>query len=173
MTIDESKSQFTEIYKREHNVLFRFCLFRVSEREKALDITQEAFTKLWLQMAKGKPMENSRAFLYIVARHLIIDWYKKIKTRSLESLTNKDGVEFDAVDENSFPAIETSSDAGRIIAMINKMDLKYRDIIYLRFVEDLPPRDIAKMLKLNTNVVSIRITRGLEMLRKSLGINKE
>ncbi|MHB1330894.1 MAG: RNA polymerase sigma factor [Minisyncoccota bacterium] len=173
MTIDEAKNEFTNIYKKEHNVLFRFCYFRVSDREKALEITQEAFTKLWVQMASGKTMENSKAFVYTVARHLIIDWYKKIKTRSLESLAKEDGVELDQADENSFSDIETSSDAKRIIAMMSKMNQKYRDVIYLRFIEDLPPRDIAKTLKLNANVVSIRITRGLEILRKSLGINNE
>ena len=173
MSINDRKKEFTSIYQTEHDALFRFCLFRVSDREKALDITQESFVKLWSQMLKDGELENGRAFLFVVARHLIIDWYRKVKPLSLDfSPTDELDKGFDPADETSTTSIETSSDAGRVISMIKKLPPQYRDAVYLRFVEDLPPRDIAQILKLDTGVVSVRITRGIQELRRMLGINK-
>lgn len=173
MSINDRKKDFTLIYEAEHDALFRFCLFRVSDREKALDITQESFARLWIQMLGNKgEMESSRAFLFTVARHLIVDWYRKKKTLSLDaSYTSESEDVWEPADERGASEIEASSDAKRVTTMISKLPPQYRDVVYLRFVEDLPPRDIAQILRLSTGVVSVRITRGIQELRRMLGIN--
>lgn len=167
MSSEHSKKYFTEVYNRENDALFRFCLLRVSDREKAIDLVQESFTRLWVSVSTGKSVENPRAFLFVVARNLIIDWYRKIKSFSLESLSEEGefGVKFEAMDENAHGNIETNSDAKRALAMMNHLDPQHKEVIYLRFVEGLPPKDIAEILKLNANTVSVRITRGMEVLR--------
>lgn len=176
MTIDDDKKRFTDIYNRESDSLFRFCLFRVSDREKALELTQEAFTRLWSSISSAtsaKRVENPRALLYVMARHLIIDWYRRVKSVSLESLSTEDGdKEFDLLDERVGLEIETNAEVGRVLSMLDALDPKYREVIYFRYVEDLPPKDIAEILELNTNIVSVRLTRGMEALRKLMGIPK-
>ncbi len=172
MYINDRKKDFTLIYEAEHDAVFRFCFFRVSDREKALDLTQESFVKLWKHMLENTKVDNPKAFLFVVARHLIIDWYRKKKTLSLDFYnSNELGKGFDVADESGASEIETSSDAKRVTSMISKLPPQYRDAVYLRFVEDLPPRDIAQILKLSTGVVSVRITRGIQELRRMLGIN--
>ena len=171
MSIDDDKKRFTDIYNRESDSLFRFCLLRVSDREKALDLTQEAFNRLWSSMVIGKTIENPRALLYRVARNLIIDWYRKTKSLSLESLLGEgEDREFDPPDERATLEIEINADSRRALSVLDKLELGYREVIYLRYVEDLSPKDIAEVLGLNANTVSIRITRGLAALRKLIGI---
>ncbi|MDO8569440.1 MAG: RNA polymerase sigma factor [bacterium] len=173
MTIDDDKKRFTDIYNQESDALFRFCLFRVSDREKALELTQETFTRLWSSISSSKRVENPRALLYVVARHLIIDWYRRVKPVSLESLATENGnKEFDLQDEKATMDIEISADAGRVLRMLDNLESQYREVIYFRYVEDLAPRDIAKILELNANTVSVRLTRGIEALRKLMGIPK-
>jgi RNA polymerase sigma-70 factor (ECF subfamily) len=53
-------------------------------------------------------------------------------------------------------------------AAIDGMDETYRDVLLLRFTEDLPPREIAKILALSENVVSVRLHRGIKHLREKL-----
>ena len=177
MSIDDDKKRFTEIYNQESDPLFRFCLLRVSDRERAMDITQEAFTRLWNSISIGKEVENPRALLFVIARHLIIDWYRRIKSVSLESLSSGDGDrEFDAPDLRATIEIELSADAKRAYSMLENLEPQYREVIYFRYVEDLPPKEIGEILKLNANTVSVRLTRGMEALRKLMGIremNKE
>lgn len=172
MSTDDQK-RFTDIYNQESDALFRFCVLRVSDREKALDLTQEAFTRLWGYISRGKLVENPRALLYKVARNLIIDWYRRIKSVSLESLTNDDDREFDPQDEKATLDIEIGADAKHVLSMLDHLGPLYREVIYFRYVEDLSPKDIAEILGLNANIVSIRITRGMEELRKLMGIQKD
>ena len=47
------------------------------------------------------------------------------------------------------------------------MGEKYRDILLMRYVDDLPVGDIATALELSENVVSVRIHRGIKQLRNS------
>lgn len=172
MTAEPIRKQFTALYEKENDALFRFCYWRVTNRELALELAQEAFTRLWGKMVEGAPMENPRAFLYVVTRHLIIDWYRKGKTSSLEALTDEDERAFDPMDEQAHAQVEEGSEARRVAGKINDLDEQYRDVIYLRFVEGLPPREISKILKISTNAVSVRITRGLEELRIISGVDK-
>ncbi|MDE2188782.1 MAG: RNA polymerase sigma factor, partial [Patescibacteria group bacterium] len=85
-----SKKTFTAAYEDESDAIFRFCLLRVSDRDQALDLTQETFVRLWQSLTLGHEMTNMRAFLFTVAHRLIIDWYRKKKSVSLENLSSGD-----------------------------------------------------------------------------------
>lgn len=166
------KKEFTALYERENDALFRFCLWRVNNRERALEMTQETFARLWSKMALGVTIEQPRAFIYTVMRNMIIDWYKRSKPRSLEALSEESEIPYEPRDEQALIEMERSPDAKRALAMIDELDDQYREAIYLSFVEDLRPREIAEILKITPNAVSIRITRGLEVLRLLTGIDK-
>jgi len=172
MSIEALKRKFTEIYNQESDAIFRFCLIRVSDREKALDLTQETFTKLWNHMIAKKEITNQKAFLFTIARNQIIDWYKKTKSISLESLGDEEGNPLEVEDEKSFKRIELNADINRALLLIESLSPQYREVVYLRFVEGFTPKEIAEVLGLSSNAVSIRLTRGVEALRKLLGIKK-
>jgi RNA polymerase sigma-70 factor, ECF subfamily len=173
MSGEPIKDQFTSFYEKESDALFRFCYWRVTNRELALELAQESFARLWAKMAEGAQMDNQRAFLYVVARHLIIDWYRKGKSGSLEALSEEGERPFEPMDQNAHIDIEVGSEARRVAEKINDLPEQYRDVVYMRFVEDLRPREISQILKISTNAVSVRITRGLEELRRISGIDKK
>ncbi len=173
MSIEALKKKFTDIYNQESDAIFRFCLIRVSDREKALDLTQETFVRLWNHMTSKKEITNQKAFLFTIARNLVIDWYKKTKSISLESLEDEEGNPLEVADENSFKQIEFDAEVKRAFLLINNLPPQYREVVYLRFVEDFTPSEIAEILGLSSNAVSIRLTRGVEALRKLLGIKDQ
>jgi len=172
MAIEIIKKDFISLYEGHNDALFRFCLWRVSDREIALELTQETFTRLWNRMVSGRKIENPRAFIYLVARRMIIDWYRKSKPRSLEALSEDDRLRFEPVDEGVVARMEMSRDAKQALEKIQELPEQYREVVYLSFVEDLPPREIAVRLNLTPNAVSIRLARGLEALRRLTGIEK-
>ena len=172
MAIEIIKKDFISLYEGHNDALFRFCLWRVSDRELAMELTQETFARLWSRMASGKIVENPRAFIYLVARRLIIDWYRKSKSRSLDALSGDERKRFEPADEGIAARMEMSRDGKRAIGMISQLEEQYREVVYLSFVEELAPREIAVMLNLTPNAVSIRLSRGLEALRKLTGIEK-
>ncbi len=157
------EEQFLEAYEEYADALLRHCLMRVRDRELAKDIVQEAYSKTWVYMSEGKEIEYLRAFLYRVANNLIIDWSRKKKSSSLETMMEDDG--FEPADENvkDFADVPAAREA---IKMLGELDEIYRTAITMRYLDEMSPREIADALGVTENVVSVRIHRGIEKLSK-------
>lgn len=168
------KKQFEKVYEAEIDSLFRYCAFRISSREQAMDIVQDVFIEFWQILNKDEKVQNSRAFLFAVLRNRIIDWYRKKKAVSLDLMleNNEDKQAFEPIDSKSEDDIILSAESKRVVEMINTLDANYQEVLYFRLVEDLQPEEIASLLKINANTVSVRITRGLAKLRDKLKIEK-
>ncbi|MEI6581192.1 MAG: RNA polymerase sigma factor [bacterium] len=160
---------FKKTYEEESDMIFRFCLVRVSNKDQALDITQETFLRLWKNLLEEKKILNTKAFLFTIAHNLIIDWYRKKKSVSLERMTNNEGDSYDLLDEKTTSSIEVGAEGRYLLSKISELNPTYKDPVYLRFVEDLSPQDIGQILNISTNAASVRINRGLEELRKKTG----
>src|SRR3989338_4735544 len=83
------QDEFLQAYEAYNDAIFRYCYFRVYDRERARELSQETFMKAWEYLSRtGKKIENLRAFLYKIATNLIIDnsRQKGKKTVSLDQL---------------------------------------------------------------------------------------
>lgn len=154
------EAQFTAAYNDYGDEIFRFCHYRVFDRERAKDLTQETFIKTWKQLADGVEIKNVRAWLYKVARNLVIDNSRKKTAASLEDMAEA-GFEPVAEKSNHHDII----DGGVAIELLQKLDPIYRDVLLLRFVHDFSPKEIAEQLQESQNVISVRINRGLKQLK--------
>lgn len=153
---------FDTCHEEYGDAIFRFCLAKTSRREVALDMTQEVFMRLWDEARGGKHIAHPRALAYTIARNLIIDFYRKKKTDSLDTLI-EGGLEF-----GESASAETKSAYQEALEAINSLPEQYREAVYLRYVEELPPREIANIIGESVNVISVRITRGMRALRSRL-----
>ena len=104
-----------------------------------------------------------------MARNLIIDERRKKKSESLDQMKELGFDIKDTHDEQE--KHEDAFDAKMVLEVINGLELKYREVIMLRYVEDMSVKDIAVILKDTENNVSVKIHRGLDKLRTLL--NKE
>ncbi|HEY4505053.1 MAG TPA: RNA polymerase sigma factor [Candidatus Paceibacterota bacterium] len=161
------EQEFKEMFETSSDAIFRHIYMRVHERELARDLTQDSFTRLWQAMREGKEIENMRAFLYRIAHNIVIDYYRKKKDESLDALTEQG---FDPVGEtaNAFMAGAEFAEFRRALLRIPD---NYRDAVTMRYVDEMFPEEIAGILGISPGAVSVRINRGVEMLRKELGIN--
>lgn len=153
-------------YDAYADAIFRYCRLKVSGNEVAQDITAETFTRFWQQLRLGKEIPNERALLYRIARNLVIDWYRKKKDQSLDTLTDA-GFEFP--NESHIDA-QMESEFKEAVAVIKTLDEPTKDALLLRFVEGLSPKDIAQITGESANVISVRITRGLAKVKGRLHI---
>ncbi len=163
MNVDEDKkhSEFLKAYDAYSDAIFRHCYFRVSDRERAQELTQDTFMRAWDSISKGNVVENMRAFLYRIANNLIIDEYKKKKTVSLDGL----------VEDGYQPKIEESNwndiiDAKQLVQCLDRVEEPYRTAVIMRYIDGFSPKEIAATCKESANVISVRITRGIEKLRQ-------
>jgi RNA polymerase sigma-70 factor (ECF subfamily) len=190
MQHDALQSEFLNAFDAYHDAIFRFCLFKVSNREVAQDLTQETFMRYWqtlltsldltsLDSFEGteiKPVDakaqatiqNERAYLYTIARNLIIDWYRKRKDASLDRIKDT-GVDFEGA---GAAEITDNASTEEILAVLKTLEDGDREVLLLRYVEGYGPQEIAKLLTESPNVVSVRIHRALKKLQEKLHIHE-
>lgn len=157
--------EFIKVYDETADQLFRHCFFKVSNRELALDIVQETFTRTWEYISSGKEVTNIKGFLFKVANNLIIDEYRKKKVISLEALQEQSG--FDAPTQDHKKTI-FNAEVDTVLAQIHKLDDKYKEVILMRYVNDFSPKEIASILGQSENAVSVRINRGIKKVQEML-----
>ena len=166
MGVEHTSEYFLTAYDSYADAIFRHCYFRVFSRERAQELTQDVFMRTWEYLAQGKSIENIRAFLYRVATNLIIDESRKKKDVSLGALQEKG---FDAPSSHNPARTHAMLDGKFAKEVLMKLDPMYRDVVLMRYMNDLTPKEIAQALGESENVVSVRIHRGLKQLREKLG----
>ncbi len=156
------EQEYAKTFDEYSDAIFRHCFFRVSHTEVARDITQDAFIKVWQYLILGGEILNMKAFLYKTANNLIIDYYRKKKSESLDTLC-EDG--FDPIGDTA-EQITDRAEVNQALAVLEKLPSDDRDILVMRYVDDLTIEEIADALDQTQNAVSVRIHRALEKAKK-------
>lgn len=162
----EINEEFLKKYDELADAIFRYCYLRLPIRDVAKDVTQETFAKTWEYITKGNSIQNIKAFLYRVANNCIIDELRKKKTFSLESLQEKG---FEQA-QSGHKDIENKVLINQFLGALDKLGPKYKDILVMRYVQDLNPNEIAEILDETENNVSVRIHRGMKKILEILKV---
>ncbi|MBI4426912.1 MAG: RNA polymerase sigma factor [Candidatus Magasanikbacteria bacterium] len=158
----KNEEEFLAIYDKYADAIFRFCYWRLFERELAKDVMQEAFLKAWEYLSSGRQVENLRAFVFKIARNLIIDNRRVKKEMSSVEEMAEIGQEVMAKDEQW----NLRLDLARVKCLLDELDEIYREAVALRYIEGLRPKEIAEILGESEDVVSVRIHRGLKKMKE-------
>lgn len=162
------ETEFLEAYEMYADAIFRYCKIQTSDHQLALDLAQDTFTKTWEYLSAGKKVDQIRPFLYKVATNLIIDYRRKKKSYSLDAMLEVETFDIkDSVDATE--RHETIFDATRARDALSTLDEKYRDVLTLRYIDDLSIKEIAEITGASENATSVKIHRGLEKLKTVLG----
>jgi RNA polymerase sigma-70 factor (ECF subfamily) len=156
----DAQEEFDALFHEYSDVIYRLCLFKTSNESVAHDLTQETFLRLWKSMSSDKDIEKPKQYIYQIARNLIVDYYKRHKTLSLELLEETG---FEPKSEGN--SQETLAEISILKDFIETLEQEFRDVLYLRFIEDMKVQDIAEILNISENLASVRISRGKEKLR--------
>ena len=151
------EDKFIKAFDAYADGIFRYCFFRVFNRELAKDLVQDTFMRAWEYASKGNKIENLKAFLYKIAHNLVVDESRKAKEYSLDALISQG---FDAPSEE-------------VLAVVSLLEEEYRDAVQMRHVEGFSPKEIAQITGESENVISVRIHRGLAKLRTLMSNQKK
>ncbi len=168
---DHEEERFLKAFEEYNDALFRHASLRISDRERAIDAVHDTFTKVWIYVKNGQTVESYRPFLYKVLNNLIIDTYRKQRESSLDALLEQEGVTegtFDDLSENTTEALAATIDGKQAFTLLETLPDVYREVLILRFVDELGPREISQLIEETENVVSVRIHRGLKLLREKM-----
>jgi RNA polymerase sigma factor (sigma-70 family) len=155
-----------------------FIRRRVSRVEDAEDILQECFYQFTRMDCLGKPVEQTAAWLYRVARNLIINRYKKKQEVQLPVVYDDDDEGADFLDEirdvvfgeETTPETEhlRSLVLAEIESAVNELPPEQREVFELTEYYDMPVKEIAKNTGVPVNTVLSRKHYAVVHLRKTL-----
>jgi len=148
--------------------LFRYLLYITGNRERAEDFFQETWIRVMERGHQYDGRSKFEAWLFSIARNMVIDWQRQKKPQSLDALTNpEDGapLEFAGDDPSPLHLVLSRESAENIQASLEKIPAVYREVLLLRFQEDMGLVEIATILSAPISTVKSRLYRGLEDLR--------
>jgi RNA polymerase sigma-70 factor (ECF subfamily) len=162
MSTEDTIQWFERLYDEYGDAIFRHLYLRLGDRDRAKELTQDVFMRAWQYVAQGKQIENERAWLYRAAHNAFVNEIRTDKrTYSYESLVADTG--FDVADETADTSDE--ADHRELLQYLDQLKDSYREVLIMRFIDDLNVTEIAKRLNENETNISMRIKRALEKLR--------
>ena len=156
---------------RYQNRLYRYLLRLVREPATAEDLFQQT----WLRVAERIRHYDSRrsfeAWLFAVARNLAIDHLRRIAPQSLDEENESGEAAVTRLVSAEPPALElvmARERAGRLAGALAELPVIYRDVLTLRFEEEMKLEEISEVLGTPLSTVKTRLRRSLENLRRML-----
>lgn len=142
--------------------ILRYCLWHMPDRESALDATQETFLKLVRFLGQYESRGAFRAFLYRIAANTCIDMKRKhpVMEPLSEAVT-----ETVCAPECGYQAVE---DRQQLAAALTHLDNDMRELILLRYGQELTMREIADITGIPLRTVQTRLRRAVKVMREVL-----
>jgi RNA polymerase sigma-70 factor, ECF subfamily len=170
------EDRFLKAFDEFSDALFRHAVYRLSDRERAMEIVHDTFTKVWGYLRNGHEIDSYKSFLYKVINNLIIDEYRRRKEASLDAILEVEGMDegkFDELHGGGLEEMTFSMDARQALELIKELPVVYREVITLRYVDGLGPKEISELIEESENVVSVRLHRALKLLKEHILIAEE
>lgn len=164
---------FGQLYDMYAIKIYRYAYFRVGSVEEAQDITSQTFLKVWeyLISPESEKVRNINAFVYRVARNMIVDHFRK-KGIDQEFSETIELAEEMAAPENTLDLIQKSLDKDALMAAIKKLKTIHQEVVLMRYVEDMDLNDIAIIINKSNGATRVLIHRALQELKNIINESK-
>jgi len=164
-----------ELIVRYQHRLLRYLLYLTGNREQAEDLFQEVWMRVLVRGSQYNGQARFETWLFTIARNLLIDQRRKRTMNSLDELFETGGdddrpMAFEIADgePSPFDHFANLENRERIAAALLELDTLHREVLVLRFHEELSLDEIAKVTKAPLSTVKSRLYRGLAMIRPKL-----
>lgn len=165
------KSKDHEAYGRFYDLyvdkVYRFVFFKVNSVEDAKDLTSEVFLKTWQYIKDDKKIKNLNAFIYMVARNCVIDFYRnRAKKNENEEFVSE--THFNIIDkDNIAKRIGNDLEMSQIVKALSQLKNEYREAIILHYLDELSVKEIAQILDKTPGAVRVLVFRALNALKEA------
>ena len=145
--------------EEQYDKIYRYCYFKLHNRELAEDITQETFLK-YLERYHFSSSETTLKCLYTIARNLCIDEYRKPAILALE----------DDVEKHSEPPCEEDTLLTTLAVRdaLKELTAEEQELLLLRYANEVPVGVIAKLFGISRFALRRRLLAALKKMEEKL-----
>jgi len=149
-------------FVREHERMVRALALSYTRNASAADdVVQETFIRAYRSIDGLREGSKVKTWLYALARHAAIDWLRREKRHRVEELT---------VDVVAPAEKKTDDLTERVMKVVNGLKQDYRQIVLLRFVEEMSYADIGETLGMTSTAVGEKLHRVRRIVMERLGL---
>jgi RNA polymerase sigma-70 factor, ECF subfamily len=158
-----------ELYQHR---LLRYLLFLTGKREIAEDLFQETWMRVLLRGAQYNGKARFDTWLFAIARNLVIDLSRKRTMVSLDEMAEggEDDRPYEIAMSGPSPLdqFQSRENCAEVSEVLLKLDSNYREVLVLRFYEELSLDEIASVTQAPLSTVKSRLYRGLAALKPEM-----
>ena len=156
---------YASLHKNLYPGLYSYLFQIVKDEDIVDDLLQELFVKLWHKRNKLGAIKNVKAYFFTASRSMAINYFRQVKSQAarLEKFTQP---EMDFSAEDILVSAEDSTELKTNMAnALNSLPARQREIIYLKFYEEMEYQKIAEVTGIQYQSVINHVFRALQTLR--------
>jgi len=157
---------FTIIIERYENKLSRYIWQMVRSLDDREDILQNVFIKTYKNMQSFNTNLKFSSWIYRIAHNETLNWIKKYKNDNLLEIMDHDK-DINSNEKTFYEKMEHSEGLKNIKSCINQIDIKYKEAILLRYMEEKSYEEISDILRKPISSIGTLIQRGIKELKKT------
>lgn len=166
-----NEAAFDVLLKRHQDKLYSYILFIVHNEDMADDLFQETFVKAIVNLRQGRYTSNGKFYAWLtrIAHNLLIDQFRierndiLIRETDTEKSEDYSSLLFDTYRENEISNEQVLTDIRRLVAHLPEAQ---RQVIYMRFYQDMSFKEIAEATNVSINTALGRVRYGINNMKK-------
>ncbi|MFY4775938.1 RNA polymerase sigma factor SigX [Metabacillus sp. RGM 3146] len=166
---------FQKIYEKYHQDIFQFLFYMVKNREQAEDLVQEVYIRVLKSFDRFEGRSSEKTWLFSIARHVAIDWFRKQKTVRQRILEKFDWDTQQVQDLAPLPeeiALQ-NEEVQWIYRSLDQCTVDQQSVIILRYIQGLSITETAEALGWTESKVKTTQHRGIKVLKQLMVSLKE
>jgi len=167
VSTNKDPESFGLLYDLYVEKIYRFIYFKVGNKQEAEDITSEVFLKVWDHINQDKELKSFSGLLYRIARNAVIDLYRS-RAREPYILNIEDAYGVADKKNNWFEQIDLKADVRLIAETLEKLKQEYKEVVTLRYIEELEIAEIAEIMDKKKVAVRVTLHRAIKKLKELL-----
>ncbi len=153
-----------QVYDQFYPPLYRYISFRINDPQTVEDLTSELFTRFLTSLQRGKAPDNLQAWLYKVARNIVIDHYRASKKTQWDEISDNIASDTDSPDMLTDKTLRNE----QIRRGLHHLNETQQHVLTLRFGDGMAIKDVAKLLGKSVGAIKMIQARAIAALGREV-----
>ena len=170
--IDGNNRAFDELLSRNQDKIFTYIMYVVKDEDLANDLFQETFLKVITKLQNGQYSDTGKFSWWLtrIAHNVIIDHYRSLKSSKIVEAPKENDLSnlrsASVMDQNRENELNNEQVLKDVKRLVEALPESQRDVVYMRFFQELSFKEIAEMTNVSINTSLGRMRYALINLRK-------
>lgn len=165
--IEDKEDLIDEIMNKYGQEVLQLVYSYVNNKEVAEDVTQDIFVKCYKSLHTYKGNSNLKTWLWRIAINHCKDYLKSWYNKKV-IVTEDDFTYMESQKESVEQIVIQNAEYSRLASAVMSLPIKYREVIYLFYYEELSIKEIATVIEVKENTIKTRLKKAKELLKKGL-----